>query len=226
LTKRCIPLNKKFLPSYGALDCNSTQESRVDSVFEDPIIDADTVARAYRSPTAVHCMTVASMLFLSPRALRWKSALNWTQRLASGLEDHRALEEDYALKLLYMPGSSSYSALTILNFIWDPMDNGIRERLPQVAQRFPSLAAWQIFAISKEADHFINNMDRAVESLENFRHDKSLTTWHKAAPNGDIAYTPDATLWCVSVATLSEISGTSTSSAFCRHQCHHQRLKG
>jgi hypothetical protein len=212
-TLHSIEQQKICLPSNDALQYFPTQESLAGSPFEDPIIDADGVARAYRSSTSVHCMTVASMLFLSPRALQWDSALNWTRGLASGLERYRALEENYALKLLHIPGTSSYSALTIPNHVWDSMDNGIRECLPQVTQRFPTLAVWQIFAISREAEHFLNDIDRVV-SLEIFRHDKCLTAWQNVAPNGDLPYAPDATStsWGVSVATLSENSITSTSS--------------
>jgi hypothetical protein len=212
-TIHSIEQQKIRLPSYGNLDRFPTQRFRASNLFEDPITDANSVARAYRWSTAVHCMTISSMLFLSPRASQWNKVLNWNQGLARGLEDYRALEEDHSLKFLHMPGTS-IPELSISNIIWDSMDNEIRERLPQVAQRFPVLAVWQIFAISQEAEHFINDMGR-VASLENFRYDKCLTTWHKTAPNSNIAYAPDATStsWGIPVATLSDIPRISTSLA-------------
>jgi hypothetical protein len=161
----------------------------------------------------VDCGSLHDYIFYALSFSSWNKVLNWNQGLARGLEDYRALEEDHSLKILYMPGTS-IPELSISNVVWDSMDNEIRERLPQVAQRFPVLAVWQIFAISQEAEHFINDMGR-VASLENFCYDKCLTTWHKTAPNGNIPYTPDATStsWGIPVVTLSEIPRISTSSA-------------
>jgi hypothetical protein len=207
-----IERQKIRLPSYGPLDHFPTQRYLGSNRFEDPIIDANSVARAYHWSTAIHCMTISSMLFLSPRASQWNMALNWNQSWARGLEGYRALEEDHALRILYMPGTS-IPELSISSIIWDSMDNEIRERLPQVAHRFPFLAVWQIFAISEETEHFINDMGR-VASLGNFCYDKCLTTWHRAAPTGSLPYAPDAmsTSWGVPVVTLFETPRTSAPS--------------
>jgi hypothetical protein len=209
----CSIEHQKISLPYSTLDYFPTQRWRAATLFEDPIIDANSVARAYRRSTAIHCMIISSMLFLSPRASQWDKALNWSQSLARGLEDYRALEEDHTLRFLYMPGKS-VPEFSVSSTIWNSMDNEIRERLPQVAQRFPDLAIWQIFAISEESEHFINDMGR-VASLDDFRHEKCHTTWHKAAPTGNLSYAPDATStsWGAPTATLSEVSSTLTPSS-------------
>jgi hypothetical protein len=208
-----IEQQKIRLPTYNIYDRFPTRRFCAAHAFKDPIIDANSVARAYRRSTAVHCMTVASTLFLSPRASRWDTALSWTQGLTRGLEDHLALEEDHALSFLYMPGTSPTEVLTVSNIVWDSLDNDIREQLPQVAQRFPVLAVWQIFAISEEAEHIMNDMGR-VASLGKFRHGKCLTTGHRTGFTFNVPYAPDATstLWGVPVASLSENPRVSASS--------------
>ena len=149
-------------------------------------------------------MTIASMLILSPRASQWRSALNWTQSLVGELEGHRALEEDYSLKLLYMP-DTYVPELCIPTTVWNSVDKEICELLPRVAERFPVLAVWQICSISEEAEHLINDMSR-VASLRDFYHDKCLVTGHITSSH-PLSYAPDAALtsWGVPVSGLSEM---------------------
>ena len=210
-TLQSIEQQEIQLSSYGPRDCFPTQRFRATSHFDGPIIDADSVARAYRRSTAVHCMTIASMLFLSPRASRWDRALNWISDFTVESEGHRALAENYALELRSIPGTSSISPSAIPEFVWDSMNDKVRMQLLQVAQRFPTIAFWQIFSISTEAKHFLDDMT-STTSLQNFPYDKYQTIWHRAALPHDLPYAPDAisTSWGVPVAALSQIPETST----------------
>jgi hypothetical protein len=76
------------------------------------------------------------------------------------------------------------------------MDLETRERLAHIAQRFPILAVWQIYAMSHESEDFLHDMERAA-SAKDFLHDKCLTAGHTAALLPDLSYAPDATsaLW-------------------------------
>jgi hypothetical protein len=194
------------LPLYSTSGIFPTERLRASNVFRKPIIDADSVSRAYQKTTATYCMDIASMMLLSPSASRWDTILNWIQTTVSGPREHYALEENYVLNLMYMPGESSNSSRSISTSIWESIDSETRDQLPKIAQRFPVLAIWQIFAISPESEALINDMGRVALS-ERFSHEKCLTTGHVAALPPNLSYAPDATstLWDVPLFSDYEI---------------------
>jgi hypothetical protein len=212
-TLHSIQQRKIRLPTYGPLQVFPTERYRALNKFTDPLIDAGSVAWAYRCSTADHCITIASTLFLFPRASEWRKALNWHQQLFSSSDDHCALEEDFALYLLHMPGESPNKSLSIPETVWNSMDLETRERLPHVAQRFPILAVWQIYAMSRESQFFLNDMER-VASEKDFLHAKCLTAGHTAALFPNLSYAPDATsaLWDDPGSTDREIHRAPSSS--------------
>jgi hypothetical protein len=201
------------LPLDRLLDTFPTEQNRTAYKFERPIVDANSVARAYRVTVAARCMTVASMLSLSPHASSWDTALNWIQGVVQSEEEYFALEESYVLQFLKIPGKAASRAthqdpFMISNTIWDSMDGETRERLSHAARKFPALAVWQIFAISKEAENFMNEI-ASLASLEAFCHKKSSTLGYASASPRFLPYAPDAmsTAWGISVASLCEYSG-------------------
>jgi hypothetical protein len=202
------------LPSYGPMDAFPTERFRSSTASYRPIVDANSVARAYQETTASYCMSIASTMFLSPHASRWITILNWVRRTVAGPGNYRALEEDYALYFLYMPGESIHKEVSISPRTWDSLDSETRERLLQVAPKFPILAMWQIFPVSGEAEDLISDMGRFASS-ETFISEKCLTTGHPAARHTKLPYTPDATatLWGVPTASLTESLDVSGSPA-------------
>jgi hypothetical protein len=209
-TLHSIQQRKILLPTYGLFP---TERYRALNQFTDPVIDAVSVAWAYRCSTADHCMTIASTLFLFPRASKWNMALNWNQNPFSSSDDRRALEEDFALYLLDIPGESSYEPISMPETVWNSMDLETRERLPHIAQRFPILAVWQIYAMSRECQDFLHDMER-VASAKDFLHDKCLTAGHTAPLLRNLSYAPDATstLWDDPGSSDCEIHTTSSPS--------------
>jgi hypothetical protein len=194
------------LPLYDTSDTFPTERFRAYRIFRKPIIDANSVAKAYQQTTARYCMDIASMMLLSPAASSWDTILNWIQTTMSELSDHPALEENYALNVMYMPGESSNESVSISTSIWESIDSETRERLPQIAQRFPVLAVWQIFTISPESEALLNDMGRIALS-DRFLHEKCLTTGHVAVLPPNLSYAPDATstLWDVPLSSDCEI---------------------
>jgi hypothetical protein len=195
-TLHSIQQRKIRLPTYGPITFFPTEEYRALNQFTDPVIDAVSVAWAYRCSTAEHCMIIASTLFLFPHSSEWNMALNWNQKPFSSSDDRRALEEDFVLYLLHIPGESPNKSLSIPETVWNAMDLETRERLPHVAQRFPILAVWQIYAMSRECQFFLHDMER-IASAKDFLHDKCLTAGHTAPLLRNLSYAPDATstLW-------------------------------
>ncbi|GLB43199.1 hypothetical protein LshimejAT787_1301000 [Lyophyllum shimeji] len=157
------------------------------------ITDAESLARVYQEGTASHSSVVASTLLFHFRAPGWYTALSWKAVEPPGMEDFYPFCENYALQVRALDA--------VLPDVRKSMDQETRTTLRDIHSRHEGLAFWEIFAISREAEDVLKDMDKH-SSLERFAYE-CRTKGYLAPPVMDLG-TPDASItgWSVPVAEL------------------------
>ncbi|KAF8074526.1 hypothetical protein FPV67DRAFT_585531 [Lyophyllum atratum] len=164
------------------------------------LMDTISLARLYQGTTGSYSSVVASTLLFHPRAPGWYSALLWNAFYPIGMEEYYPFTGNYALQV---------SALDRLSpEVQQSMDEESLTILQRLHRRYDSdsLAFWEIFSISPEAEGVLREMD-AVSSLDSFSCEACQTKGYSNPPVMALA-TPDAsvTAWGVPVSTISGLS--------------------
>jgi hypothetical protein len=210
-TLSSIHERKIRLPLEDVTSVFPTKNYRVASSFGKQVADAESVAQAYQVTTAAYCSLIASMLFLTPCAPRWNGVIYWNDVSGRTIQTEDGIEEHHSLQICDLPGNPAAHtyARYIPQDVWDSMESKTRDILRQVASKYPVLAVWEIYAISREADDALDDMGN-VALLGNYNPDRCLTIGY-SAPHSDLLQVPDATstLWGALVSSLLETTSRS-----------------
>lgn len=182
------------LPTQHPGDFFPSQTFRASREPRIPIVDAESLAKVYQATTGFHSSVVASTFLFHFRAPGWFTTLNWKAFDPPGMKDFYAFSEMYALQLCPLDG--------MLREVQESIDEETRLTLQRVQQKYKALAFWEIFAISRESETVLQEMDH-VASLKSF-HYKTCQTKECKTPPIMVLGTCDASMtsWGVPVSTL------------------------